>query len=316
MYAIFIYLDTNRSGIDPAGKGMAMGFLFIGLVYLALLIGLNFININWVRILVLILAGVPLLILISGAIDSWQTHKKFDKQKEEYSKFQDPHLNAMVKAMQDNDLIKMRELLVKDNSQLNKVGVNNRQSILGIALRKSWVDDRPEASDFVSLILENGADPNIFHPDTYGTYTPLAQYGKYAKVSVFKALLDAGANPNALEEHSVPLVYVLMKGNRDDLFEKVKLLLEYGLDPNIPLGNDQPYKLNFSPLIQAAVKKQWSICNLLIDYGADVDFQPASSDGRTFWFLLDESSKEYQESGDIPADFEQLLSNDKIKSRN
>ena len=112
-----------------------ISFLFVGLIYLAVLIGLNFINVKWVKLLVLILGGLPILIFGNRAINSRLTQSKYDKQAKEYSRFMDSHLEAMRMAMAKSDLKEMEALLSKDNSQINKVGENNRRTILGIAFQ-------------------------------------------------------------------------------------------------------------------------------------------------------------------------------------
>ena len=312
IYALLLYFDSNRSGMDAAGRGMAMGFLIIGLAYIGLLTGLNLINIKWVKILVLLLGGLPLIYFSLQSLMTWQNHKRINKLSKENHKFLDPHLNAIMLAIKNCDIKEVELLLEKDKSQINHIGVNNRKTILGIAVRNSWTSKKAEANDIVYLILKNGADPNIFHPDTYGVYGPLASYGQYIDIPVFEALLKAGANPIALGEHDVPLLYTLIERDREDAYQKVTLLLKYGLDPNIPLGNDQPYKLNFSPLIWAAVKGHWTTCSLLVNKGSDVNFQPAGPDGRTFWFILDQQEKKYRESGNMPSNFQELISNEKI----
>ena len=93
---------------------------------------------------------------------------------------------------------------------------------------------------------------------------------------------------------------------------KVELLLEHGLDPNLPLGDDQPYQLNYSPSVWAAKDEQWAVCKLLLDSGADENFQPAESGARTFWSILEEKGNEYQEAGNTPVAFEELLSHEKV----
>lgn len=309
--AIGIYFDSNRSGIDAAGRGMAMGFLFVGLIYLAVLTGLNFINVQWVRILVLLLGGVPLLVYASRALSSWQTQAKYARLAEDNSKFKDPHLNAMMWAMGDYDVQEMETLLAKDNSQINQIGETNQRTILGIAVQNAFSLDKPEAREIVHLVLQNGGDPNVYHP---GWYAPLVRYGVYSDSSIFRALLEAGADPNVLGEHAIPLLYTLIERGRDDVYEKVELLLKHGLDPNLPFGTEQPYQLNYSPVVYAAHHERWAICNLLINNGADVNFQPAGPDGRTFWFILEEKGKEYEASGNMPADYQHLLSNEIVKN--
>ena len=317
IYAIFIYFDSKGSGMDAAGRGMAMGFLFVGLIYLAVLAGLNFINVMWVRVVVLFLGGLPLIYFALQSINSYQAYKNYDKKANENSKYKDPHLNAMMEAITKKDVKNLESLLARDNSQINKIGETNRKTLLDVATRNAWVSETSEARDIVHLLLKNGADPNVFHKDRYGSYAPLATYGVYLDVSIFQALLEAGADPNAVGENYDPLLYTLIDRRQDDNYEKVKLLLEFGLDPNLPLGDAQPYQLNYNPLIWAAHHERWKTCSLLIEHGTDINFEPSGPDGRTFWQVLAEKGAKYEEEGNTPESYQDLLLNETIqKNRN
>ena len=313
IYAILIYFDSKGSGMDAAGRGMAAGFLFIGLVYLAVLIGLNFINVKWVRILVLLMGGLPLIYFAIQSLNSYQTYKNYDKKAKENSQFKDPHLNVMMEAITKNNFQEFTSLLAKDNSQINKIGETNRKTLLDIATRNAWVSETTEANEMVLLLLKNGADPNVFHKETYGSYPPLAAYGVYLDLSIFKALLEAGANPNVLGENSIPLLYTLIERQQDDCIEKLELLIAFGLDPNLPLGSEQPYQLNYNPLIWAAHHEQWTACSLLLEHGTDINFEPPGPDGRTIWQILDKKDRKYREKEDLPQDFQEFISNELVK---
>lgn len=309
--ALLIYFDSNRSGVDAAGRGMAMGFLFVGLIYLAILIGLNFINVQWVRILVLLLGGAPLLVYAGRALSSRQSQAEYARLAHENAQFKDPHLNAMMRAMGDTDVHAMDSLLAEDSSQINQVGATNQRTILGIAVQNASGHDTPEAHEIVRLVLQSGGDPNVYHPSRYA---PLVRYGVYSDTSLFRALLEAGADANVRGEHAVPLLYTLIERGGEDVDEKVALLLQHGLDPNLAFGTAQPYQLNYSPVVWAAHYERWAICDLLINNGADVNFQPGGPDGRTFWFILDEKGKTYEAAGTLPADYQQVLSNEIVKN--
>ncbi len=314
VYGLFVYFSSNSSGMDAAGRGMAMGYLLVGVVFLAVLIGLNLINVKWVRIVALVLGGLPLIYFPLQTIAAKIRFKQLDKQGKELSQFQDPHLQAMMLAIRDNQLSVLDSLLEADSSRINHIGDTNRKTLLEVAVRNAWVSEQEDAAAIVQLLLDKGADPNIFHPDTYGIYAPLAAYGEYLDIPVFEALLKAGAAPDATGENSIPLLYTLIQRGADDAYGKVALLLAHGLDANLPLGDDQPYQLNYSPLVWSAHYEQWAICNLLLEHGADINFQPPGPDGRTFWFILEGKGREYQQTGGTPADYEKLLMNERVKN--
>lgn len=77
--------------------------------------------------------------------------------------------------------------------------------------------------------------------------------------AVIKALLDAGANPNAQYETAAPALHVAILTN---YIETVKLLLEAGADPNLEDNEGN------NALIVAIYKGNVEVCQLLIKYGA------------------------------------------------
>lgn len=101
-------------------------------------------------------------------------------------------------------------------------------------------------------------------------------------LTLARAKLEAGRNPNQLDEHKNPLIhYPIIQDNP----EMLQLLLEYGADPNLRWKKDIVIQKEFTPLhvvttVRAADKKhRKTILDLLLAYGAN----PAAvdSDGRT-----------------------------------
>ncbi|KAE8359654.1 ankyrin repeat-containing domain protein [Aspergillus caelatus] len=88
-----------------------------------------------------------------------------------------------------------------------------------------------------------------------------------------KALLDAGANVNAIDPHGETL---LQKTLSEPDVDVVKLLLESGAEVNILATEDMG-----TPLQTAILYEEPEIANLLIDYGADINALPAKKHGAT-----------------------------------
>jgi ankyrin repeat protein len=115
--------------------------------------------------------------------------------------------------------------------------------------------------DLTARMLEAGADPNRQNPVTRVTPLSLALTGTDADIVAL--LLDAGADPNAVmadgDTH-------LMIAARDGLPEFVKLLIEYGADPD---SRHQEY--GYSALMLAANAGNVDTVRLLLASGADPD---------------------------------------------
>ena len=61
IYCIYTLATLNSSGMDAAGRGMAGGFALILLIICIILGGLNFIQVKWVRVAVLVVLLLPLI---------------------------------------------------------------------------------------------------------------------------------------------------------------------------------------------------------------------------------------------------------------
>ncbi|XP_032521667.2 transient receptor potential channel pyrexia isoform X2 [Danaus plexippus] len=112
----------------------------------------------------------------------------------------------------------------------------------------------------VKLLLEHGADPNMWDSVSERKATPLHCAASAKSLNCVNALLNHGADVNAgLSEHS-PLHYAVMS----DAPEVVSALLEAGACP------DTPQVFTETPLHVAASLGSASCMKLLLDAGADV----------------------------------------------
>ncbi len=106
----------------------------------------------------------------------------------------------------------------------------------------------------VSWLLSKGAKPDGLDSDE----TPLIVTSQLGHTDICKTLLDAGANPNFIDElDETPLFKACAGGH----LEVIKLLLSAGADPNYT--ND----LNETPQSHALPRKHEEICSLLSKHG-------------------------------------------------
>lgn len=119
--------------------------------------------------------------------------------------------------------------------------------------------------DFVRILLEAGADPNLW--DTDRCKNALGIASRSGDLTTLKLLLAHGADPNLppIPGTSPPLSYATHR------VLLVKELLTHGADPNLPTVS-QRNNPSATPLTTAAQGGYIESVKLLLDAGADINF--------------------------------------------
>lgn len=115
------------------------------------------------------------------------------------------------------------ELLLKNGAGID--GIRGEMTPLECAV----YSDYPDTATF---LLQRGADPD--RADEYGG-TPLAVAAGKGNTDMVKALLDAGADIEVADKHGWRPLHVVLRSTQisdADRLATVKMLLEYGADPN------------------------------------------------------------------------------------
>lgn len=306
IYCLYGLLSADSSGMDAAGKGMAKGFAIVGLGIIIVLLLINLINIDWVRIIVFAVCLIPVL-MVGKQIQQYFFFKKLDAQ--QYTndmRWDDPHLKAIARAVDGVDVEELERLLSENDNNINEIGYG-QLTVLHLAIQYLTGYEAESKTRVVELLFEHGADPNATYRQSNSI---LAEVAVNLNDANFKMILDAGADPNGKDENGIPILFQLVRDHHRHEFEKVRMLLEKGADPNIPFGHEG-WMPNYSALIFAASHAHWDICELLIDHGADLNFQ--TKDGPNFWDHYNRYRTQYSESGTLPEDFVLLSNNPKIQ---
>ncbi|KAL1021573.1 hypothetical protein UPYG_G00015040 [Umbra pygmaea] len=131
---------------------------------------------------------------------------------------QNDDLESPLVAAIVNDQYDCASLLLRYNAKVDQKGDLGRTALHEASLLGS--------DNFVYLLLQSGAEPNVCDVDNL---TPLALAAETGHLNVVEVLLQKGAKTQSQTEGSL-LFEAVASGNPDI----VSLLLEYGADPNRP----------------------------------------------------------------------------------
>ena len=125
------------------------------------------------------------------------------------------------------------------------------------------------------MVDELDGDPNVYSADGF---TPLHFAAMGGHVDAARALLEAGADPNAMSRHRFVKVRPLHTATALDISsgdpEIVRVLLEHGADVN---GRSD--EGGFTPLHNASGSGAAELVRILLEHGADPS--ATTDDGRT-----------------------------------
>ena len=179
--------------------------------------------------------------------------------------FADPKVVALGDAIVANDLDLMKELIAA-GTDVNARGKGNMTPLLW-----AFFDNKPER---FRLLLEAGADPNVFIESDFGlphALNPGDSVTHMACRSEFGHFWDVfahGGDPNLPNKEAAfrgeTPVYSVIKSAAGDKKERIARLAELGASLNRAPGVDA------SPLVTAeGYFGRYDLCLLLIDLGAD-----------------------------------------------
>ena len=118
--------------------------------------------------------------------------------------------------------------IIAHGADVNATNKQNVTALLSVCRRRN--------QEFMYILLNAGADPNIADVDGY-TCLHFAVQGRYCK-EVIQALIDHGAKVNAANKQSLT---ALMIACWEGYTYAISLLLDAGADPNIALANESDF---------------------------------------------------------------------------
>lgn len=295
-------LTLNYSGNDPAGRAMGSGFIFFGFIFLGLVLCLNYLPYQSTRIIVFVVLLLPLVIGLYQLITQL-SYERQQKQADggrstgEYY-FHDSQRQQLAQAIANRDMQTFETLLQQPVPLLNESG-EEHMTLLDFAAKWSTYGDIPVyVMPFITQLLKKGATIETTDSLRMPTHALVSYTCSTAMLELF---LKNGANPNAnyLKEQPTPILFPVMEYDSERL-AKVKLLLDYGADPNSVYPPTASHWLaGHSALLAAARLEVWDICQLLLEKGADPKVEGPQHE--MFTDLIKRRAELYIEQGYIPA---------------
>jgi len=289
-------------GGDAAGRGLGQAIYYLAIIALVVLLGLNLLPFKWAKYTAFALIVLPISFYIIWP--KWRDMQQKRKQEARYRLedakpiFEDHARDQIARAIREGELEKLKELLKTPVERLNEGG-----ELLYYAISEaSSTHYRPaEKLECVRLLFEAGAK---FDSTKGADVPPHMAVADVGNATLLRLLLEQGADANAYQINFKRPILFEAVGSYQQPEATVRVLLEFGADPNATALYDDEDGL-VSPLWRAATLERWGICVALLEKGANPEFKNA--EGKTFRALVAESDRKFPAEGyTTQADYERL----------
>jgi hypothetical protein len=254
-------------GGDAAGRGMGQALYYLSIIALVVLLVLNFLPYAWSKYTALGLVVLPILLVQVFPI--WQKAKQGVQQniKDSGPIFEDKTLDQIARTVHEVQPEKLKKLL-----ETPVPGLFDDGELLGYAIAEanSTTYKPEERLECVRLLFQAGAslDP-LKKAEEVPIHMAVADVGN---APLLRLLLEHSADANAYQIHfERPILFEALNSYYQPE-ETVRVLLDYGADPNSrALFDDENGPV--SPLWRAAQLERWGMCVMLLEKGANPDFK-------------------------------------------
>jgi hypothetical protein len=197
-----------------------------------------------------VLLALPLIQAVVGPIyekvqDAW-----WERGRSGADYYSDAQLK-LANVIYDHDVERVKQL-IPGAGDLNKP---HRKDMTLFDFAMSHTDDTDASYEIIRAMLAAGGNPNI--PPGRSLTLALYRSPRFAQL-----LLDAGADPNALDDAQRPVWWTVLSAASDNDLTKLRLLLDRGADIK---KRDR----EGGPVAWAAYQKCWRAMWLLMERGAD-----------------------------------------------
>lgn len=296
----------SRSG--SSSDRMAGGFLMMLFIPLIILAGINLLPYKFTHMLVLVICAFPtvggVVMLIATPIVKSARKKIWANEDAARDNgtyfFNDPQRRKLAEDIVALDIEKLRADMQQPVPELNNAGLE-QITLFDFAAKRCLKTDTATAIACFEILLKNGAKIDNGDPAHTPTHFRVLEYHS----SVLKWFLENGADANAhtASIHEPILNAAVSSGDEASgllRIEKVRLLLDYGANPNGDTPKPGESIVGIVPLANAATRHDWAICELLMDRGADINLQPLG--GFTITRTVEDRLKQLRSWGKVPED--------------
>ena len=246
-----IWATHDTRGWGPGRPGRRVGLvppIFLGIPLAIVLIGRSA-RATQAGLIFLALPVIPLTIgplysVLDSAVSDHRIAGDFN--------FLWPSHRQLAHALQAHDVLLVKELLPRAGD-LN--APHWGESLFGFGLKN--LDPSPASTEIVKAMLERGGDPNRPLSSNYWPLSAVIGAGPAAT----KVLLDAGANPNRLEDTGRPVWWDVLYQASPEALQTLAILLDHGADLTAKDGD-------LGPVGWAAYQKNWRAVWLMMERGA------------------------------------------------
>jgi len=250
---LLISMLVQRGGSESGGREMGIAFFVIApllLIGVAVLLYVFTRSPVWKIIALIIVAG-PGLFIAGGRIRSAYIDYVVRQNALGRGYFSTSEMKAMGAAVVEADLATLQR--IGPTVDINAVGERGT-TLIGMATEQAF--DAPDEKRAgrrraaIETLLRLGAKPG----------PAMSAALKVNDPAILEALLNAGADPNALTEQGSPLVFEWLSIMP---VENLRLLVQHGLNVNVIQYN--------TPLaVEVTLKRRWDLLLLLAQSGADL----------------------------------------------